>query len=1741
MKNIFTLFLLLFVSGNILAQNCSVTGPIVITPQGTTEITFEVSGLVNDDLSTTQGLCLVELGFRHNSVSNLEVEIISPAGDVVQLIGPGNVNSLGSTQFINWDVTFAATSYPAQPDDAFANEWDNANAWQGFNNYDGRYYPYNGNLEDMNTGSANGIWTLRVEDLGAFGNGILDRVAIQFCDASGQACNVCYADAGYFNPVPTQVFCANDPLLSSGSYFKVINEGASFNNETYNYAVAEGDNILYFGTSTDLSTLPTGDYTICGVINKQEDQEDLNLITSLSALRDVFDNATYCGDMMRNCMDIRIEEPQSQTSEQATICPGEVTMINGLNFYETVDTTIYTYTGGGCESAIRYIITQTELESVIISSTNSIDCNGTLILNGQNSAGSGLSYTWTTDSGNFVNNTGPIATIDEPGLYFLEVSSGNCTDISSIEILPGNDFGNIIELQADSLGCANSVVTINANIQGNYDSFTWSGPGITDPNELNPNVNAPGIYTLTVNNGGSACQSASNSIVIAQSNMAQTPLFNNIPPLECGEFAQLQIVNQIDAAEAAWIDEDGDTLSQNPVALNIPGPGIYTYSYIDGFGCAGSASTTVDANYEPLDYTITIDSLTCNDFEGQIFVNIEPGKVESYFWIAPGSTFFQTQNPEIELPGNYQLVMTGTDGCVTRDTIVVDYDEAAFNHTVSVPEITCAERETEIFVVPAPPNYDYEWARKLDGSFSAPNSSVITVDKGGVYYVTITRPSDGCMVREWTLVNTDTLPADLTFDIEKIDCDTDKILLESNANGFGLMEFTWSGPGITPANESDVFPEVNMIGEYVIEGISGNGCEFMDTVIVEDDFRPINLTQQQTLILDCFDQDKTAVIEIEAGGLTEGEFTWMTPGGMMGGPVTDSRLIIDIDEVGDYVIDVVGVNGCNDQLILDVIYGAAPPEVDLSVPGNLDCVNTEVTITSTFGGDVDSFDWLSHPAEVDQDILITEPGEYIIEVRNNAGCSATDTIMIEDNRRDVMVELMADTITCVNVQAQLFVETMETGTLTYAWEGPQGDLGTDEMITVSDIDSYTVTVTADDGCTGEAVIMIESDTSSLAFEVLPIDVIDCIDTEVTGFINDQTVDYDSIAQVNWIVNGMIVAEETTGILSEGGMYTVEVTSVNGCTSEVMVEVFENKIYPEVTIEPDSINCANSQFDVEAILVVGDNPTYEWDGPDPDVVGLTDASISGIEAGTYTVTVTDTNNCTIEETVEIIGDFEAPSIGVQNAPLFVSCIEPETTVELVNYDPLIHQIEMIDPDGNTIADISQDLTVPGTYNTYTTGENGCIDTLTFDIIPDLEAPEAVIDSTNINCENTEGSLTVLNNFGNIESYEWFAPSGPLSDDVDGIKVTEAGDYEVVITGVNGCTDTLYSSIEIDTITPVLSVDQIGLIGCESKEAVINAIDETGSILSYEWTTSDGLILNGEGQAELLVGEPGTYNLSVQDQINKCVTDLSFTVGDSSSVVDIIPIDFMSPPCEGQAMGQINIGNVTGGYAPLRYSIDGGVSFSDEALFEDLAAGTYDVLVVDSIGCMANEEVILDDGLSIQLDLGQDTTINLGQSYTILPMSNYDPADLILEWETNYPDYECDGCWETEVTPFNTTIYTLTITDEFNCTTSDRIIVQVNDTVQVYIPNIVDTESVTEDALVPFYAGPGVESVSSWMILDRWGNIMHHRENFLPNEIQYAWDGTSNGVKVVPGVYLYIAEVVLINGDIRTKAGDITVIR
>ena len=211
-KLIYIIALLIASQINSFGQWCCIDTNLIIKDKATTSLRFQIVGATNNDLSTpTQGLCGVRIKFKHKSIGDVTMSLISPGGQKVDLLGP-NANAR-RTDLTNWNVSFVPCAVTAVPDVGFKQKWDNVQNWGILGQfYNGTYYPFNGCLEDFNLGAVNGIWTLTIVDSDLFYDGLVESFCLLFCDDSGVSCNSCSSNGGYFNLAPIMLCESNDNL-----------------------------------------------------------------------------------------------------------------------------------------------------------------------------------------------------------------------------------------------------------------------------------------------------------------------------------------------------------------------------------------------------------------------------------------------------------------------------------------------------------------------------------------------------------------------------------------------------------------------------------------------------------------------------------------------------------------------------------------------------------------------------------------------------------------------------------------------------------------------------------------------------------------------------------------------------------------------------------------------------------------------------------------------------------------------------------------------------------------------------------------------------------------------------------------------------------------------------------------------------------------------------------------------------------------------------------------------------------------------------------------------------------------------------------------------------------------------------------------------------------------------------------------------------------------------------------------
>jgi len=188
------------------SAQCDLSSNFQIDDFSTTSVSISVEDAINNDLANTaQGVCGVFIELEHTHIGDLLVELISPEGQSVSLIG--SVVNSGNTSATNWNVFFTSCTSPPSPDAGFAPVWDNNQNWGILGNYSGTYYPFQGCLEDFNTGPVNGLWSLKITDANLFDVGTILNFSIVFCDIEGIECIDCFELEAASNIKPDTLNC----------------------------------------------------------------------------------------------------------------------------------------------------------------------------------------------------------------------------------------------------------------------------------------------------------------------------------------------------------------------------------------------------------------------------------------------------------------------------------------------------------------------------------------------------------------------------------------------------------------------------------------------------------------------------------------------------------------------------------------------------------------------------------------------------------------------------------------------------------------------------------------------------------------------------------------------------------------------------------------------------------------------------------------------------------------------------------------------------------------------------------------------------------------------------------------------------------------------------------------------------------------------------------------------------------------------------------------------------------------------------------------------------------------------------------------------------------------------------------------------------------------------------------------------------------------------------------------------
>lgn len=1387
-------------------------------------------------------------------------------------------------------------------------------------------------------------------------------------------------------------------------------------------------------------------------------------------------------------------------------------------------------------------------------------------------------WEWTADCIEPYSETWALAT-DCPGLYTLTVTNldNGCQGSDTVRVNVAPNFSQAILPDTAYLSCESGEATLdNSGSTGTLFSWFRDGINISLPNNQ-PVVNQTGVYTLITSDLSMTCQDTASVEVIFD--CQPTALIATPNTLTC---ARQSVVLSGLGSQTFGVNSyrwEGPNAScfitpsnQEEVEVVCAGEYQLIVEHLL-FGQADTTTVTVLIDtvapqvYAGENIQITCLNPTAN-LMGEVLNSTAP---MTYAWtnFVPGDTLAQTLDFSTQLPGTYLFFARNSEnGCIGSDLVQVTLNNSppiiAFGSDVYPCEADSFLLQA--FVSPAG-DYQYTWTGT--DILSTTDSSDVWIGGPGSYFLEVFTTTTGCSnidsitVQEQTCIPCLELPASDTLDCQTsmvtldaafcrqcIDCTLQWSDVDGPINGEESLSLTIGSPGTYTLTATDTLGFSSSVSAEVL---------LLDT--------PPLLSLGSDRVLTCDSTMLSLSNTLTNAPAVPLTYEWFE---MDDGPLSLAPAIT-VDEAGTYILVLTDTQtGCDARDTLVVTENQVPPTAEAGPDQELTCQSNVIVLDGSDSSLSNvSFSWTGPNSACltganTNSPLATCPGLYTLVVTNNDnGCSAEDTVRVLINEDVPELQPFPDTVlTCANPSITLSSMPPAGGTFSTQWcpLDESGDVisaacaigQTDTLISQAGQYEFTV-VNTQTGCSNSFVVSVTMDTLPPLIDAGITDTLKC---NANSLMLDATVPANTSMTWTGPSEATILDGDTsTPIIDAVGWYFLEVTdNNNGCTSIDSVQIVEDENSPTLDAGLDTlINCFEPTIRLNAIGATSNGAAnWAWTTDDGQIEADADQPNPLISsAGMYIVTLSDTGNgCSVMDTVLVSEDFRAPTATLL-APqgLTITCVLDTllltgTTSFSDTGAPLSYSWSAVPP-GNLFPDLAADTVYtdrPGLYELIVTDQlNGCRDSVTFNIIADQSDPELTLQTPEpIDCQTANAELAVVipadpTGF----SFSWTNAAGEIIATTPTATATEAGWYFLSLTeDNNGCTNLDSVLVVLDDDFPEVVIAPPLTLSCSRLSVDLDGSGSSfGNSISYQWSTADGTLLGtGTGLIDS-AGSIGTYVLTVNNALNGCSSSDSVTVAQDGLPIAGIETDLASPPCEGSPFGSISIDAVIGGTPPYLYQIDEDAPGA-QSFFEDLLPGSYTLTVIDDNGCRWTETVALTNPQALDLDLGLDLALTLGDSAQLKPLTNR-PIDT---WQWDAPGLlAADAEYEPTVTPLSTQFVVLTVFDDNGCSASDTILIFVDKDRDIFIPTAFSPDENGNNDRFTLYAGDEVVLVKSLRIFSRWGNMVYENQNFAPNDPNLGWDGTLWGEPLNAAVFVYYAEILYADGKTEFITGDVLLMR
>ena len=474
---------------------------------------------------------------------------------------------------------------------------------------------------------------------------------------------------------------------------------------------------------------------------------------------------------------------------------------------------------------------------------NTLNCQSSTIEIGSlnTSIGSELSYTWSTQDGNFVSDTdGIFATVDQEGLYQLIVSdpTGYCVDTAYITIVLDVAIPSISMVDTLIIHCPESKPILDVQVNGNQTNVF---AGWTDQNghtfENLDTINQAGFYYFSLIDTVNFCENVDSLIVIQATNLVEANAGPDVSICESSdEVITLGGSPTAEGGSAPYIfswDQGLPNIS-NPTISSVAQTTNYTLTVTDANGCTDTDQTMVTLIDKPVSSAGLPDTLTC--LIQEVNVCIDPITNGTYQWSNENGIISNSTDNCIltNAPDEYQVVfIDNVTGCIDSLSIEVFIDpETPFSDAGQNQILTCAVTQLMLDGTASSvgANFSFEWIT-IDGNIlSGAQSLTPTVDQAGTYQLIMVDDLNECADTSSVLVELDdNIISSVNTISSNSDCEDNFGSIQFIEIVGGASPYLFSIDGGTNFVSDSSFSNLSS-GSYYLLVMDDNGCTYEDQI-----------------------------------------------------------------------------------------------------------------------------------------------------------------------------------------------------------------------------------------------------------------------------------------------------------------------------------------------------------------------------------------------------------------------------------------------------------------------------------------------------------------------------------------------------------------------------------------------------------------------------------------------------------------------------------------------------------------------------------------------------------------------------------------------------------------------------------------------------------------------------------------------------------------------------------------------